>query len=60
MDRIDFGCLDPDSRGQKSVLQKRKKVKKFHVLKCWMFSWVPGRLEFIISIRGLGIRKELS
>jgi hypothetical protein len=40
--------LDPDSgfgyRKEKMTHKNRKKVKKFHVLKCWMFSFEGGRL----------------
>jgi hypothetical protein len=35
---IHFGRLDPGPGGQK-LPQKLKTVKKFHVLKCWMFSF---------------------
>jgi hypothetical protein len=35
--RIDFGLLD-SVPGPTKVKYIRKKVKKFHVLKCWMFS----------------------
>jgi hypothetical protein len=33
--RIDFDQLDPDPGGQNNPT-KIEKVKKFHVLKCWM------------------------
>ncbi len=36
--RIDFCRLDPDPGGQK-WLAKIEKVKKFRLLKCWMFSF---------------------
>jgi hypothetical protein len=37
--------LDPDPGGQKITLKKiEKKVKKFHALKCLMFSFEVGRL----------------
>ncbi len=36
--RIDFARLNRDPRGQQSPT-KIKKVKKFHVTKCWMFSF---------------------
>jgi hypothetical protein len=38
--RIDFGQLepDPDPGGLKHEPQQKKKVKKFHDLKYWMFS----------------------
>ncbi len=41
--RIDFGQPDPDPEG-KNFPQKYKKVKKFHVLKCWMFSFESWRI----------------
>jgi hypothetical protein len=32
--------VDPDQEGQKcSTKIEKKKLKKFHVLKCWMFSF---------------------
>jgi hypothetical protein len=31
------GQPDPDPEGQKT--HKNKKVKKYHVLNCWMFSF---------------------
>ncbi len=39
-DSIRLVDLDPDPKGQKLPTYKnRKKVKKFYVLKCWMFSF---------------------
>ncbi len=38
-----FGRLDPDPEGQKRP-RKIDKLKKFHVLKCWMFSVEGWRL----------------
>jgi hypothetical protein len=50
--RIDFGRLDPDPHRECGIgsgtkvgkndpqkQEKGKKMKKFHVLKCWMFSF---------------------
>jgi hypothetical protein len=34
---------DPDPGGQKRPT-KIEKIQKFHVLKCWMFSFEGGRL----------------
>jgi hypothetical protein len=43
--RIDFGRLVPDlDPGLKIILQNYKKEKKFHVLKCWIFSFEGLRL----------------
>ncbi len=30
---------DPDPGGQKRPTKVEKKIKKFHVLECWMFSF---------------------
>jgi hypothetical protein len=32
------------SRRAKMTLKKKKPIKKFYVLKCWMFSFEGGRL----------------
>jgi hypothetical protein len=44
--RIDFGRLDPDpyTREGKNGPKILKKVTKYHVLKCWMFSFEISRL----------------
>ncbi len=39
-----FGKPDPDPRRQK-LPRTKKKVKKFHVCMCWMFSLEPCRLK---------------
>jgi hypothetical protein len=45
VDPDSMGSLDsyPDPRA-KIALKNRKKVNKFHVLKCWMFSFEDRRL----------------
>jgi hypothetical protein len=43
--RINFGRLDPDpDPGGQQMTHKKKKVQKFDVLKCWMFSFKGWRL----------------
>jgi hypothetical protein len=52
--------MDPDPGGQKNDPQKYKKVKKVHVLKCWVFSFFRAE-GFSCSLDalygGLGISK---
>ncbi len=45
---------------RKNDLQKWKKVTKFQVLKCWMFSFDGSRPFFTVHVlyEGLGIRKQ--
>jgi hypothetical protein len=44
LDPDSIGSLDPDPGGQKLPRKSREKIKKFHVLKCWMSSFDSGRL----------------
>jgi hypothetical protein len=37
MDRNNLSCMDPDPDPGGKITNKNKKVKKFHVLMCWMF-----------------------
>jgi hypothetical protein len=46
------------SRGTKMTRKDRKKVKKFHVVKCWMFSFDEGfSCSLDVLYGGLGISK---
>jgi hypothetical protein len=35
--RLEFDRLEPDPEGQKWANKIERKVKKFHILKCWIF-----------------------
>jgi hypothetical protein len=48
--RIRIRNLDPDPGGQRS-----RKVKKFHVLKCWMFSFESFFCNLDVLYGSLGI-----
>ncbi len=58
---LDLDSIGPVDLDQtvKNDKQKKEKVKKFYVLKCWMFSLVDGELNFcpLKNFRILGHQK---